>query len=135
MFQVQPVRDRAVQAKLASLLGCEYFDKSYAFFAGELSDDCTTINALIALCQFTLDAEKSVIHSVAFAPGCEDDEAVFILVRTVMNYVYRAEIPYIAIDASACSADFIKKLGFREVGGEYVIDLKKFYLSPCHYNA
>ncbi|MGN1410546.1 MAG: hypothetical protein ACI4XJ_10290 [Eubacteriales bacterium] len=134
MFEVQPVRSKELQSQLAALLSCEYYSDTYAFFAGELDEDCTTITSLIALCQFTYAPDKAEIKSLSFAPGCERDEAVIILVRTVMNFIYRAEIPIISIDSGAADEEFIKALGFRDNGGEWQIDLKKFYRSPCHYN-
>lgn len=135
MFQVQPIRDRKLQADIAALLGCEFFENTYAFFAGEMTDDAREITSIIGMCQFTYAPENSVIKSIAYAPNCEHDEAVFILVRTVMNFVYRADIPTISIDKSAAPMEFIKSLGFREdQNGVFAIDLKKFYRSPCHYN-
>ena len=134
MFEVQPVRSKELQEQIAGVLSCKFFDNTYAFFAGELDERGQTITSLIGMCQFTYAPEKAVIKSIAYAPGCERDEAVFILVRTVMNFIYRAEIPVISIEESAASMDFIKSLGFREKDGEWQIDLKKFYRSPCHYN-
>ena len=118
MFEVQPVRSKELQSQIAALLGCKFYPDTYAFFAGELDEDCTTITSVIALCQFEFSPEKAVI----------------ILVRTVMNFVYRAEIPTIVFDEAAADTEFIKSLGFRNNDGEYAIDLRKFYLSPCHYN-
>ncbi len=135
MFEVQPVRSRELQKQIADALSCQFYENTYAFFAGEMSDDYTTVTSLIGLCQFTYSTEKSVIKSIAYAPGCEKDEAVFILVRTVMNFIYRAEIPIICVEETAASIDFIKALGFKQVDGIWQIDLKKFYRSPCHYNA
>jgi len=135
MFQVQPIRDRKLQADIAALLGCSYYEDTFAFFAGEIADDCTTVTAVIAMCQFTFSSEKAIIRSIAFAPGSERDEAVFILARTVMNFAYRADIPTISIEPTAAPADFIRSLGFREHNGVLAIDLKKFYRSPCHYDA
>lgn len=135
MFQVQPLRDRKLQADMASLLKCPFHENTYAFFAGEMAEDCTTVTSLIALCQFTFTPEIAVIKSITYAPGSEKDEAVFILARTVMNFVYRADIPVIAIETDAAPAEFIKSLGFRERDGILKIDLKKFYRSPCHYEA
>ncbi len=135
MFEVQPVRSRELQKQIADALSCQFYENTYAFFVGEMSDDYTTITSLIGLCQFTYSTEKSDIKSIAYAPGCENDEAVFIMVRTVMNFIYRAEIPVICIDETAASIDFIKALGFRLDSGVWQIDLKKFYKSPCSYNA
>jgi hypothetical protein len=135
MFQVQPIRDRKLQEDISSLLGCPFFEDTYAFFAGEMAEDYRTVTSVIAMCQFNLDPQTAVIKSIAYAPGCEKDEAVIILVRTVMNFMYRADIPEVSIEPDAADADFIKMLGFREKNGSLKIDLKKFYRSPCHYEA
>lgn len=135
MFQVQPVRSRELQEQIATALSCEYLSDTYSFFAGEVSDDGTTITSLIGLCQFTFDPEKSVIKSLVAALGSEEDEAMTILVRSVMYSVYRAEIPLIAFGEGVYPDDKIKKMGFRNIDGEWQIDLRKFYESPCHYNA
>ena len=135
MFQVQPLRDRKLQEEMSALLGCPFFENTYAFFAGEMAEDCVTVTSLIGMCQFTYNPTLPVIKSIAYAPECEKDEAVIILVRAVMNFMYRAGIPEVAIEANAAPAEFIKSLGFRERDGMLKIDLKKFYRSPCHYEA
>lgn len=135
MFQVQPVRSRELQEQIATALGCEFHKDTYAFFAGEVTDDGTTITSLIGLCQFTFDPQKSTIKSLVASPGSEEDEAMTILVRTVMYSVYRAEIPVIVFGEGVYPEDKIKKMGFRNVDGVWQIDLVKFYESPCHYNA
>ena len=76
-----------------------------------------------------------MIKSLVAAPGSEEDEAMTILVRSVMYSVYRAEIPLIAFGEGVYPDDKIKKMGFRNIDGEWQIDLRKFYESPCHYNA
>lgn len=133
MFQVQPVRSRELQAQIADVLNCEFSPDTYAFFAGELAEDNTTITALIGMCQFTYTPEKSVVKSIAYPAACAEDEAVVIMVRTVMNFIYRAGIPLIAVEDGAAPEEFIRSLGFRRHDGEWMIDLKKFYRSPCHY--
>ncbi|MBE6625587.1 MAG: hypothetical protein E7628_00180 [Ruminococcaceae bacterium] len=135
MFGVQPVRSRELQEQIATALGCDFFKDTYAFFAGEMTDDGTTVTSLIGLCQFTFDPTCSVIKSLTPALGCEEDEAMTILVRTVMYSVYRAEIPYLTISEDVYPVDKIKKMGFRKTEAGWQIDLKKFYESPCHYNA
>ena len=135
MFQVQPVRSRELQAQIADVLQCKFYPDTYAFFAGELDEDNTTITSLIGMCQFTYAPEKAVIQSIAFPEACAKDEAVFIMVRTVMNFIYRAGIPVISAEDDAADESFIKSLGFRRHDDEWQIDLKKFYRSPCHYKS
>jgi len=139
MFKVQPLRSREVQQELAAALGVPFYENTYSFFAVEMDEEATKILSVIGLCQFDFAPDGAVIRSVAAAPDKKDDEAVVIMVRTVMNFCYRAEIPTIALAVSdnkndlTSDPDFVKSLGFREKSN-YVIDLKKFYRSPCHYN-
>ena len=139
MFKVQPLRSKEVQQELAASLGVTYYETTYSFFTVEMDEEATKILSIIGLCQFEYSPDGAVIKSIAAAPDKKGDEAVFIMVRTVMNFCYRAEIPTIALEISdnendlTSDAEFVKSLGFREKTG-YVIDLKKFYRSPCHYN-
>ncbi len=139
MFKVQPLRSKEVQQELAASLGVTYYENTYSFFTVEMDEEATKILSIIGLCQFEYSPDGAVIKSIAAAPDKKGDEAVFIMVRTVMNFCYRAEIPTIALEISdnendlTSDADFVKSLGFREKTGN-VIDLKKFYRSPCHYN-
>ena len=139
MFKVQPLRSKEVQQELAASLGVTYYENTYSFFTVEMDEEATKILSIIGLCQFEYSPDGAVIKSIAAASDKKGDEAVFIMVRTVMNFCYRAEIPTIALEISdnendlTSDAEFVKSLGFREKTG-YVIDLKKFYRSPCHYN-
>lgn len=134
MFQVQPVRSKELQNGLCAVLGCEYLEECAAFYAGELSDDASTITSIISLCQFTFSPEKAVIKNITAAPGSEEDEAVFIMVRAVMNWCWKADIPVIEAEPGCSSPEYIKKLGFRMTDGALIIDLDRFYKSPCHYS-
>lgn len=139
MFKVQPLRSKEVQEELATSLGVVYYPDTYAFFTVNMNDEATKILSVIGMCQFEFSPAGAVIRSIAVSPEFKEDEAVFIMVRTVMNFCYRAEIPTIAVAVSEDPNDltsdlsFVRALGFREKS-DYVIDLKKFYRSPCHYN-
>ena len=134
MFQVQPVRSRELQAQLAREIGCPVYENTFAFYAGELSDDAREVTSLIALCQFTYAPREAVIRSVGVMPGSEDDEAVTVLVRGVMAFLHHAEIPFVYIEEDAADPESIRRFSFRRTGdGRLGIDLEKFYLSPCHY--
>lgn len=134
MFTVKPVREKELQEALAKVFGCEYFDDCYAFLAGD-SEDGETLTSLLGFSQFVMHGDRdAVIKTVTPAPNYYDEEVMIIMVRTLMNFVYRAGIPVIYLSATACSEEMAKKYGFRRVDDAWVIDLKKFYISPCHYN-
>lgn len=136
MYQVQPVRSRELQQKLAEQLECRFIPDTYAMYAGELGEDYSTVTELIGMCQFTFGPGESEIKSLAAAPGHEEDEAVTVLVRAVMSLVNNAEIPLVTVTGDVIPEDRIKKLGFRrstDTPGKWFIELEKFYMSPCSY--
>jgi len=134
MFTVKPVRDKELQEALAKVFGCDYFEESYAFLAGN-SDDGETLTSLLGFSQFVMHGDTdAVIRNITPAPNFFDEEVIIIMVRTLMNFVYRAGIPLIIMEDTACDEELTRKFGFRRVNDRWEINLKKFYLSPCHYN-
>lgn len=134
MFKVEPVRDPELHRAVCAHLGCYYVDGTYAFLAGEMNEEMTAITDVFGICQFVLDPAEAVIKSIAWSVDHENDEAITIMVRTVMSFCHRAEIPLIAIDEGAAPEDYIKSIGFRKKDGAWRVDLKRFYVSPCHYD-
>ncbi len=137
MFTVKPVREKELQEALAKVFGCEYFGDSYAFLAGN-SEDGETLTSLLGFSQFVLHGDReAVIRNITPAPNFYDEEVMIIMVRTLMSFVHRAGIPVIYLEEEACDEETAKKFGFRrdKTDGRRSIDLKKFYISPCHYQA
>ncbi len=137
MFTVKPVREKELQEALAKVFGCKYFADSYAFLAGN-SEDGETLTSLLGFSQFIMHGDRdAVIRNITPAPDAYDEEVMIILVRTLMSFVHRAGIPVIYLDEGACDGEYAKALGFRKSGadGRWSLDLKKFYIAPCHYQA
>lgn len=135
MFMVQPVRSAEYQKELAQTLSGALVDGTVSFLAAEMEDDLETVKYPIALCQFTFSPEKAIIKALDVADGSEKDEAVTILVRSVMSWAYRADIPVIEFDDGAADEEYIKSVSFRrDERGRWSVDLRKFYRSPCHYS-
>ena len=135
MFKVEPIRSPELHRDVCAHLGCDYAEGTYAFLVGEMNEDFSAITDVFGICQFVLDPTEAVIRSIAYSEAHKDDEAITIMVRAVMSFCFRAEIPSIAIEDGAASEDYIKSIGFRQNDGVWRVDLKKFYTSPCHYNA
>lgn len=134
MFTVKPVREKTLQESLAKVFQCEYYNDCYAFLAGN-TDDGEVLTSLLGFTQFVMHGDAdAVIRNVTPSPGFYDEEVIVIMVRALMNFVYRAGIPFIYMDDEACPEEMIKKFGFRRTNDRWTIDLKKFYFSPCHYN-
>ena len=75
-----------------------------------------------------------MIRSVGVMPGSEEDEAVTVLVRSVMAFLHRAEILRVYAEETAAPAEKLKAWSFHPMeDGRPGIDLALFYRSPCRY--
>lgn len=134
MLAVKPVPQAELAAGLCELTGIPYDPQAYTYFAADVNEDDTKINHIIGVCTFIMRGGVNRIEYLREAEGICDEEAMIIMARTVMNFMYRCEADTVSVSTDGVSAHMIKKLGFKEKCGEYVIDLKKFYVSPCKYN-
>lgn len=134
MLAVKPVPQAELAAGLCELTGIPYDPQAYTYFAADVNEDDTKINHIIGVCTFIMRGGVNRIEYLREAEGICDEEAMIIMARTVMNFMYRCEVDTVSVSTDGVSAHMIKKLGFREKDGEYTIDLKKFYISPCKYD-
>lgn len=69
------------------------------------------------------------------APGIDDEEALLIMARTVLNFMYRCSVGKVTADVSQIAPTLAKKLGFsRDGDGALSLDLVEFYKSPCKFS-
>ncbi len=134
MLAVKPVPDSAVAAGLCEFARIPYDPSAFTYFAADVNEDDTRVNHIIGVCTFTMRGGVNRIEYLREAEGIDDEEAMIIMARTVMNFIYRCEADTVSVSTDGVSSHMIKKLGFREKDGEYTINLKKFYISPCKYD-
>ena len=135
MFKITPVEDKAMQEELCELCGTAFLSGDFCYLAANVSDDGTKILGLLGVCQCYFRGESGIIHNVAPFPGTYDEEVLIIMVRTAMSFLYRCGVAKVILDENACDAELTKKMGFLpDETGSLSIDLKRFYISPCHYN-
>lgn len=132
MFYIKPIKDIEYQKEICSIIGCEYIPGTLAYFAAELADN-ETIDHIIGICQFA-PGENSKIVSLFPAVGCEEDEAMVILCRTVMSFLERSGSKYMTLPFSAGSENLLAKCGLPKKDDCYYVDLEKFYEAPCKYD-
>ena len=133
MLAVKPVPQAELAAGLCELTGISYDPQAYTYFAADVNEDDTKINHIIGVCTFIMRGGVNRIEYLREAEGVDDEEAMIIMARTVMNFMYRCEAEDVTVNEAGVTPHMIKKLGFREKDGEYTINLKKFYISPCKY--
>lgn len=138
MFVVKPLPDKELQREICAGLGTEYFEESYSYFAAELADDRSTVVGIIGICQFYMTdadgARRGEIVSLVPADSKEDDEAMIVMCRAVMNFMWRAGCKSVILNETAGPAELLKRCGLIKTEKGYFADLDEFYASPCHFN-
>lgn len=133
MFAVKPIGDKELQKNVCQSLGTDFIESDLAYFAAELTEDRASVAALIGVCQFST-GKNAVIETLVPADGFEGDEAMIVMCRAVMNFLWRCGSETVALPDSAGPASLLKACGLKECKGGYCADLNRFYASPCHYD-
>ena len=123
MLTVLPIQSKETQKELCIKCGVEYIENAFAYRA----DD----GDFIGICQFYFKDDNGYIENLTYAPYVNDWEAMIIMLRAAMNFMYRCGIKTVFLGQST-NEDLIKKSGFlKNENGEYYIDVQKFYGGSC----
>lgn len=133
MLAVKPVAFKDIAREICENCGVPFDEECYTYFAADVNEDATKINHMIGVCTFRMKGNVNRIEYLKEADGIEDEEAMIIMARTVMNFMYRCEVVDVTINEENIPEEFIKKLGFRVTEKGYSINLSDFYKSPCSY--
>lgn len=134
MFAVKPLQDKEIQKELCSLLKTPYIADSFAYFAADLQDDGSAILGIIGILQFRMTDDTGEILTLVPANGKEADEAMIIMERTCMSFMWRSGMKKMIMKASAGPDAVLSRSGLPEKDGVYYVDLDLFFKSPCHFN-
>lgn len=133
MLAVKPIPDNEISREICEHCGVPYDTESFTYFAADVNEDATKLNYIIGVCTFKMKGDVNRIEYIKEADGIDDEEAMIIMARTVMNFMYRCQVVDVGINEKNVPEDFIKKLGFRKTEKGYCINLPDFYKSPCSY--
>ena len=134
MFAVKPLPDKEVQQQLCTMLNTTYINDSLAYFAADLEDDGSAIKELIGLLQFTMNDDRGEILTLVPFPGKESDEAMIIMERACMSFMWRSGIKHFTMKETAGPNEVLCRSGLPKKNGEYFVDLDRFFDSPCKFN-
>ena len=134
MLAVKPVVDLEIAREICGFCNGPFDTDSFTYFAADVNEDATKMNYIIGVCTCKIKGDVNRIEFLREAPGIDDDEAMIIMARTVMNFMYRCEVKRLGANFDGLTEKFIKKLGFKKDEEGYFIDLLDFYKSPCSYN-
>ena len=123
MLTVLPIQSKKEQEELCLACGVEFIENAFAYRA----DD----GGFIGICQFTFENNCGHILNLTYAPNVSDWEAMIIMLRASMSFMYRCGINLVYLSNST-DEDLLKRSGFlKNNDGEYYIDVQKFYGGSC----
>ena len=128
MLIVKPLSDPGKARKIYEAFGRSAEDGIMGYYAEEADEDGS--KKLLGLCLFTLSGGKDEIVVLEYAVGTHDDEAMIIMARAVLSFMYRCGVKSAKISSSV-DGGLIGKLGFTSEDGVFSLDLVKFYGERC----
>ncbi len=135
MLIVKPLHDAAAAEQLCTLCGAKYRADAYTYFAADVNEDATKLNHIIGVCACTIHGDDNTLALLRSASTVDDEEALIIMARTVLNFMYRCEVGTVFADEENIENGLAEKLGFsRNAEGRLVLDLVEFYKSPCKFS-
>lgn len=133
MLVIKPIDDKNFQKELVTLCGGTYKESALAYAAHDCEDDGETIRFPIGVCQFTLSGKDGVIDTLKPCPGIEDEEAMMIMTRACTAFLFRCGFTRAVVPQGGADPSLLQKLGFTaSEDGTSVLDVMKYYTSPCH---
>ena len=126
MLTVFPIQSKQEQAELCTLCGVNFIENAFAYRA----DD----GDFIGICQFTFENNCGYIKNLSYAPEVEDTEAMIIMLRAAMSFMFRCGLVSSYMDENATTPTLLRFSGYKlNDEGKYFLDLDKFYNTPCSH--
>ena len=123
MLTVLPIQSKDTQKELCDICGVTYNENAFSYRA----DD----GDFIGICQFYFNDNKGYIDNLTYAPNINDWEAMIIMLRAAMNFMYRCGLETSMLCENAMPENLINMSRYRKnENGVYTVDLK-FY-NHCH---
>ncbi len=134
MLVIKPVADVAIAEALCCEIGETYIKDSFTYFAADTDEIGEKINYIIGVCSFTMRSAHNEIVLLKSAPNVDDEEALIIMARAVMNFMYRCEVKTVTADENGVSERLLDKLGFTKENGKFTLNLEEYYKAPCKFH-
>ena len=125
MLTVLPIQTKDEQRELCEACNVEFIERAFAYKAND--------NGFIGICQFTFENNCGYIKNLSYAPKVDDTEAMIIMLRAAMSFMFRCGIDNCYMSKEGTTEKLLKLSGFRvNEAGEYFISLDWFYNTPCN---
>ncbi len=103
MLTVLPIQSKETQRELCEICCASYNENAFAYRA----DD----GDFIGICQFYFKDNNGYIENLTYAPNVSDWEAMIIMLRASMSFMYRCGINLVYLSNST-DEDLLKRSGF-----------------------
>jgi len=137
MLIIRKVLDYNLKEELCKECGVPNYENSMAYLAIESATPEAYEYEKLALLQFSLKNGCAYINQITTFPNIVDNEALIIMSRAAMEFIYRSiGISILKIEDNPYTMEIlIEVLGFRrDSSGVYTIDLAKFFEEPCKFD-
>ena len=126
MLTVLPIQSKDEQRELCSVCGIDFIENAFAYRA---DDGC-----FIGVCQFTFENDCGYIKNLTYAPEIIDNEAMIIMLRATMSFMFRCGLVHSYIDEKSTTPELLRLSGYKlNEDGKYYMNLDKFYNTPCSH--
>lgn len=106
MLEIKPIQSKEIQRELAGRCNVDYVPEAFAYSAYEG-------DRFLGMSQFTIEDGYALIINISHASDSDDEEAMFIMGRAVLNFLDLCEVTVCRINSNAASRNLILKIGFR----------------------
>ena len=128
MLFISGVQSKEEQERICRACGVPYLADWFCY-AGYQD------GVLRVACQFCIRGDEGHMHGVYLVPGVQDDEALLLTGRAVLNFLDRCTVKKVFFDNTDPAAEPISRMiGFRTLpDGRRFVDLTGFFTDPCKH--
>ena len=125
MFQIKPIQTKEDQERICALCNTGYDADMLAYSA------TTEKGELLGVCQFIMKEDTGYIKELVYAPGTDDFEAMFIMLRATLNFIDLCGIRKVYYMGEV--KPVVTAAGFKaDESGKLFIDLSGAFEHKCH---
>jgi hypothetical protein len=125
MFKITPIQEKTRQREICEHFGVEFRPEAFAYIMFDIDS-----GMLMGMSQFEI-GEVGYIYDLKEAAGCDDFEAMFILARQTMNFIDQCGAHICQASPSSAPEDFLRAVGFKKTGGQFICDMTGMFDGNC----
>ncbi len=130
MFKITPVNDPKEASFAASLCKIEYIPECFMYKMFDIES-----GELLGISQFDIKEGHGIIKNFAFANGCSDFEAMFILARQTMNFINACGTEELYAETDSSDERLLHAVGFKKIEEGYFVNTHGMFDGKCDGHA